>query len=348
VFRNISVNNIEYDCHATAHDEGIILLGVGAPGCAISGVRISNVVARNINSADVTASAWVNLTSLNTNAINRDVILENCQFYGLPSSTRTNDIGININSTTPFNFIVRNVLLKDVAGFGVTIGVQSAGQNSHVFMDRAVIDGANNTGVRILNDATSSALLEDLVLRDCVAKDTNKQTGSEGLQIRTNNGTATVRRITLDNCVTYKTAGSTMLYGLDVTETSGTIDDVTIRGGDYSRVQTSSFNIGSGTPTNIHFTPRPGKGTDIASAATISIPTDGDVFHVTGTTNITNGITVNAWDNGRTVKLIFDSTPTVTDTGTSKLNGNFIATADDVLTLSCDGTNWYEVQRQTN
>lgn len=91
-----------------------------------------------------------------------------------------------------------------------------------------------------------------------------------------------------------------------------------------------------------------GRGTDIASAATISIPTDGTVFHVTGAVNVTNGITVNTWDNGRTVHLIFDSTPTVTDTGTSVLAGNFVATANDVLTITCDGTNWYEVSRSAN
>lgn len=90
------------------------------------------------------------------------------------------------------------------------------------------------------------------------------------------------------------------------------------------------------------------KGTDIASAATIAIPSDGDVFHVTGATNITNGITVNASDAGRTVVLIFDSTPTVTATGTSHLNGNFVATASDTLTIKCDGTNWYEMGRSPN
>ncbi len=86
----------------------------------------------------------------------------------------------------------------------------------------------------------------------------------------------------------------------------------------------------------------------IASSATIAIPAFGVVFHVTGTTNITNGITVNPWDFGRQITLIFDSTPTVTDTGTSKLNGNFVATADDTLTLVCDGSNWFEVARSVN
>lgn len=91
-----------------------------------------------------------------------------------------------------------------------------------------------------------------------------------------------------------------------------------------------------------------GVGPAIASAATIAIPTHGEVFHVTGTTNITNGITVNAHDNGRLVTLIFDGVLTVSDTGTSKLTAALVTTADDTLTLRCDGTNWYEVSRSVN
>ena len=31
-----------------------------------------------------------------------------------------------------------------------------------------------------------------------------------------------------------------------------------------------------------------------------------------------------------------------------KLKGNFVTTADDCLTLACDGTNWYEMARSAN
>jgi len=91
-----------------------------------------------------------------------------------------------------------------------------------------------------------------------------------------------------------------------------------------------------------------GRGDNIASAATIAIPATGDVFHVTGSTNITTGITVAATDGGRQVTLIFDGTLTVSATGTSKLAGNFPATPDDALMMACDGTNWYEVSRSAN
>lgn len=141
---------------------------------------------------------------------------------------------------------------------------------------------------------------------------------------------------------------TTMSYGIALT---GTNDNITLSENDLSGVVTGPF-LASGSPTNIHMFPKQGRGTDITAAATIAIPTDGDVFHVVGNTNVTNGITVNPWDNGRRVVLIFEGTPTVSDTGTSKLAGNFVAagtTADfDTLTLACDGTNWYEMARSVN
>ncbi len=88
-----------------------------------------------------------------------------------------------------------------------------------------------------------------------------------------------------------------------------------------------------------------GKGTDVASAATIT-PT-GNVFHVTGTTTITSvsgtGITA-----GTTITIIFDGILTFTDGSNLKLAGNFVTSADDTITLQYDGTNWYELCRSVN
>ena len=65
------------------------------------------------------------------------------------------------------------------------------------------------------------------------------------------------------------------------------------------------------------------KGSDIASATTITIPTDGNYFDVTGTTTIT-GMTVDA---GRFFALQFDGALTFTDGASLDLAGQNIATA---------------------
>lgn len=84
---------------------------------------------------------------------------------------------------------------------------------------------------------------------------------------------------------------------------------------------------------------------DVASAATITLPPLGSLFRITGTTGITS---LTASWNGREVTLRFASTPTLTDGSNLRLAGNLVATADDTISLVCDGTNWYEVRRSVN
>jgi hypothetical protein len=84
----------------------------------------------------------------------------------------------------------------------------------------------------------------------------------------------------------------------------------------------------------------------VASASTVTLPPTGDVFSISGTTGIT-AINTGGWA-GRTVRLIFQGVLTVTDGANLKLAGNFTTSADDVLTLACDGSAWYEVSRSAN
>ena len=86
------------------------------------------------------------------------------------------------------------------------------------------------------------------------------------------------------------------------------------------------------------------KGSDVASATSITLGS-GNFFDITGTTTIT-GITAKA--AGTVVILQFDSSLTVTDGTTLRMAGNFSATANDILVLISDGTNYYEVSRSAN
>jgi polygalacturonase len=84
---------------------------------------------------------------------------------------------------------------------------------------------------------------------------------------------------------------------------------------------------------------------EIASAETLVLPADGDVFWVTGTTKIVN--IAGGWP-GRKVTLVFESTPEVRDVdGNLRLAGHFNPTAWDTLTLAYIGE-WAEVGRNEN
>lgn len=99
------------------------------------------------------------------------------------------------------------------------------------------------------------------------------------------------------------------------------------------------------------------QGADVASANNLVLGSDGNVFEITGTTQI-NLISNIAWENGSQVTLLFTSTPTVkhnqatsTTNITIQLAGavDFVATAGDTLTLClCEigGTQaWREISR---
>jgi hypothetical protein len=90
-----------------------------------------------------------------------------------------------------------------------------------------------------------------------------------------------------------------------------------------------------------------GEGTAIASAATLTLGTDGDVFHVTGSTGPITAIS----GTQPYVKLIFDSTPTLTHSAGLVLStrADRTVSADDILEFVNDGSGeWNEVPRRAN
>lgn len=87
------------------------------------------------------------------------------------------------------------------------------------------------------------------------------------------------------------------------------------------------------------------QGNTIASAETITIAPGLTFAKITGTTGIKK---IDPTTDGHLLILKFASALTVTDGSNLKLAGNFAATADDTLTLVCDGTNWFEVSRSVN
>jgi len=84
------------------------------------------------------------------------------------------------------------------------------------------------------------------------------------------------------------------------------------------------------------------KGADIVSAATITLGDDGNFFDITGSVNITN---ITAKPAGFIAYLQFDSSLVVVDGGNLILSGDFVTATQSLLTIICDGTNWFELSR---
>lgn len=102
-----------------------------------------------------------------------------------------------------------------------------------------------------------------------------------------------------------------------------------------------------------------GKGSDVASANNMSLSANGNVFSITGTTQI-NLIDVGDWLPGSRVVLLFDTSVTVKHNQTASGNfkkillsgaADFSGTANDSLVLVLEGTpggsgtQWREIAR---
>jgi hypothetical protein len=347
VYQNVTISSSSFAGTAATHNAGAVNIGNDSAN-SCSHVLFTNCTFTNINTLDTNTRVWVDLHPANP-AILDDVRFSNCSFYGKSGSIRNSDVGFNIRESVT-NLHLSNVTLRNVAGVGIYIhGTAATASTARaLYFANVTVDVSNSHGCKIDCDSTTLTLSE-VLFNGCLMKDCgiSGSTAAGWYIVGTSVG-ASVSGIAVRGCRALKTAGTFMTYGYDIDNTGGaTISEMTVENTDLRGMQTNGIIV-SGTVSKMHFTPLPGRGTDILSAATITIPFDGDVFHVTAANNITNGITVNQQDNGRMVVLVFDSTPTVSDTGTSVLNGNFVATASDTLTIKCDGTNWYELARSAN
>lgn len=95
------------------------------------------------------------------------------------------------------------------------------------------------------------------------------------------------------------------------------------------------------------------KGTDVASANNLALGSDGNFFHITGTTQI-NCLTSTSWTNGTEITFVFDGALTLKNAQTCagstlpfKLSGSadFSTAADSVLKVVVDSTAIREISR---
>lgn len=86
-------------------------------------------------------------------------------------------------------------------------------------------------------------------------------------------------------------------------------------------------------------------GASIASASTITLGTDGNIFQITGTTNITS---ITAGVAGQIASLYFANSLTIVNGSNLFLNGDLIANTNTIIHLISNGTNWYEISRTPN
>lgn len=346
-FGNIVVSGIQ----GTNAGTGLFSAVPAANGINISEIEFSN----NTLHKTTDSAGGIGLYTSGTGTIKYVKILGN-RFYCDSVGASGSKAGVHMDGNVSHASVLHNTFVN-MSGPMVELVPAASGANvSDVTIGWNTLDGGTNFGIALFFSNSAAATIERVTIANNVFIDTNQVVNSAaiGLSQTTNDANQKIQDIIIADNSAYRTSGSTMQYGVRFAQTgAGILDRVFMSGNVFKNLVTQHYVVtGGSVPTNVSLAIPPGRGTDISAAATIGIPSDGTTFHVTGNTNITNGITVNPWDKGRTVTLIFEGTPTVSDTGTSKLAGNFVAAGTtndfDTLTLTCDGSSWYEVTRSIN
>jgi len=280
-----------------------------------------------------------------------------------------------------------DTLKADVVEFytgtnGILIGENAANSVTDAFFNRCLIDNLTGTGLNVskcrglnwnegqiqtcttgVNVGANSLGFKAKggTIQNCTSDGVTVQSGAshwsfEGVTVCDNNtsngafgqgfdivgGTSDwqIRGCTIGNNVLL--AGF-QKYGILIS--AGASDRFKIEGNTFTGNGTAPMDVASATGGKKSVRDNIGAATlTVASAATITLPGH-EFVNVSGTTTITS---VTAGYAGQRVTLRFTGVLTFTDGSNLVLAGNFVTTADDTITLVCDGTNWYEVARAVN
>lgn len=195
----------------------------------------------------------------------------------------------------------------------------------------------------------SGANVGTLVAENTANENDTAAGGFPGIYVLCSGGYASTDLAIRGNVTSDYQGGPTQQNGIVIADVTGgsslarvVIENNTGRGNVGALVDGAGLADISGLVVRNNFD---GSSTSVASAATITLPLDAPRVTVTGTTGIAS---ITASYSSNPVTLIFTGALTVTDGSNLRLNGNLVTTADDTLTLVCDGTNWYEVARSAN
>lgn len=271
---------------------------------------------------DFTTAAFINLPGTGGSAQN--IFANNTLRPGAAATA-----GIVITGATDIT-----VKGNRIAAFGVSTG--STGIFADTSLTRFLIEGnhihqCGNYGI-IITGATRG-VIQGNVIRNC---STNSSGVRDGIRLVDSTDVAVTGNNVFDD-----QGSPTTNYAL---QTTGSSDRITVVGNNFRGVSQAAMILMVGANNQVGKNQGPPIPT-VASAATVTLPAHSDIVIISGTTTITS---VTASWVGRVVTLMFSGILTFTDGSNLKLLANFVTTADDTITMYCDGTNWFEMSRSAN
>ena len=290
-----------------------------------AGIRIGNNAGSNV------LAAHSNVIADNTIKIaggGVDVALDS--FDNTISGNRISNLsshGISTGATAARNMIDSNWISQASNGHGILI----QGGFGNVVKNNSVFSSAQD-GIRLTSTNTHTQVLGNL----CVDNDRDDTSTFHGIHVNAGD----FAQVSGNKCYnTDPTVGQ--VRGIQVSGNSCAVSDNDVRR------NTNSSGIGVGGTDNIiddnnvtGFLPAVASG-----AGEIALPVPYRYVTLTGTSAVTG---LKAIHGGAITTLKTTATASLTDGENLKLAGNFSGTADDTITLICDGTNFFEMSRSAN
>jgi len=265
------------------------------------------------------------------------------------------------------DIVVSNNMIYDPGTSGINCAAAAAAVSNNVTISSNVIESAGSSGIvldktneftvvgnTITNGAVHGMLLSATNSNGTVSGNTIKSNTIYGIALVTSNRVA----ITGNDVITNTSHG----IHLDSSQDCSVVGNVCNGNGGqpFVSANSSDWNLVSGN--NFH-----GNTNDIpvvvgansmmsrdhlltavntlASATALTLIPYTDYITITGTANITSIAT--SWAR-RFVTLKFQDGATITKGSNLKIAATWVTTANDTLSLVCDGIDWYEVSRSEN
>jgi len=311
---------------------GNVMRNPGFLGIGVDIASGSNTLSghHNVIMGNIIESAGSSAISLQTDA--SDNTVSNNLIDGAVSH------GIVLGATASRNLIQGNRVENTGTTTGNKRGILIQGGTGNTISGNFV-DSTDTHGIYMSGTCIDTSIIGNVVID---AGKTNTTVDQNGIY---DNATSTRTFISGNRCFSQDTTHQK--FGIAV---STNATDAMVIGNDCSKntSTTDGMELQVGATRTVVINNRIGNTAlvAVASATTINLPLDSDTISVTGATGPITTIT--AMQPGKIATLIFASTPTVDELGNIKLSASFTASADDVLVLACDGTNWFEVSRSVN
>jgi parallel beta-helix repeat protein len=323
VNQNIS-NNVIFNCE---------LIGIKCQAEEVSAVDVNNVVISGNNIADVGDQGILLCCGDGTRKTIRVVhaTVDGNAVKGTGAS------GINIQNVT--NGTVTSNSVFDCGDAGINLSACD-----YIVVDGNTVIGTTNSGLRDQAGNTNLVVSDNRIHGPASGATAGNK---YGIYFADSTGVSIDGNVISDG-------QAKMQYGIFIAanqESFSITNNISAQATDYAVRFENNTDALLGYSNNF-FTGTLGVGfnspalSSVASASTISVPTNVSFLKVTGTTGI-SAISATG-QTGQVVTLLFTDVLTVTDGATLALDGNFVTAANDTLTLACDGNIWYEVSRSAN